>query len=138
MGNPISFTDPTGLCPWCIGAGIGAAVELGMQAYGNYQDGCDMLDMGNYNFGNVGIAAIGGALAPGLLNVGKTMAHGAKAVEVLHGQAANTANRAAKIAGRIANHESKMGTILGTQVAIQGAAMGAKALNGKSDCGCKK
>ncbi|UTY59405.1 RHS repeat-associated core domain-containing protein [Massilia sp. erpn] len=137
-GNPISSTDPTGLCPWCIGAGIGATVELGMQAYGNYQDGCDILDSKNYNFGNVGIAAIGGALAPGLLNVGKTMVYGAKAIEALHGQAANTANRAAKIAGRIANHESKMGTILGTQVAIQGGSMGAKVLNGKSNCKCKK
>lgn len=49
-GNPVNFTNPTGLCPWCIGAVIGAAVEIGTEAYGNYQDGCNMLDIGNYDF----------------------------------------------------------------------------------------
>lgn len=34
-GNPISLTDPTGECPWCVAAGIGALTDLAVQLYFN-------------------------------------------------------------------------------------------------------
>jgi RHS repeat-associated protein len=33
--SPIMFGDPTGRCPWCIGAGIGFLGDLGWQLYRN-------------------------------------------------------------------------------------------------------
>ena len=30
-GNPVSLTDPTGECPWCVAAGVGALTDLGVQ-----------------------------------------------------------------------------------------------------------
>lgn len=34
-GNPVSLTDPTGECPWCVAAGIGALTDLATQLYFN-------------------------------------------------------------------------------------------------------
>ncbi|BAM86903.1 hypothetical protein S58_08920 [Bradyrhizobium oligotrophicum S58] len=30
-GNPVGYTNPTGECPWCIGAAIGFSFDLAMQ-----------------------------------------------------------------------------------------------------------
>ena len=35
-GDPISFGDPFGLCPWCVGAAVGAALGGGGKAIYNY------------------------------------------------------------------------------------------------------
>lgn len=37
--NPISFSDPFGLCPWCIGAVLGAAVSGAVQIGANLAQG---------------------------------------------------------------------------------------------------
>nr|WP_316640722.1 RHS repeat-associated core domain-containing protein [uncultured Roseateles sp.] len=34
-GNPLSYIDPTGACPWCVAAGIGALTDLTIQLYFN-------------------------------------------------------------------------------------------------------
>jgi RHS repeat-associated protein len=34
-GDPVSLTDPTGECPWCVAAGIGALTDLAVQLYFN-------------------------------------------------------------------------------------------------------
>ncbi|MFG6448911.1 RHS repeat-associated core domain-containing protein [Roseateles sp. BYS180W] len=34
-GNPLSYTDPTGECPWCVAAGVGALTDLAVQLYFN-------------------------------------------------------------------------------------------------------
>ncbi len=33
--NPVNVTDPTGECPWCVAAGIGALTDLTVQLYSN-------------------------------------------------------------------------------------------------------
>ena len=45
-GNPVSFVDPTGEVG-IVGGLIGAGIEIGIQGYKNYQDGCDIFDMDN-------------------------------------------------------------------------------------------
>jgi RHS repeat-associated protein len=60
VGNsPLMATDPTGKCPWCIGAAIGAVVGGGLELGRQYLSGEDV------NLARVGIAALGGALAGG-------------------------------------------------------------------------
>ena len=34
-GNPLLYSDPTGECPWCVAAGIGALTDLAIQLYSN-------------------------------------------------------------------------------------------------------
>jgi RHS repeat-associated protein len=34
-GDPLSLADPTGQCPWCVAAGIGALTDLSIQLYMN-------------------------------------------------------------------------------------------------------
>jgi RHS repeat-associated protein len=34
-GNPLNYTDPTGECPWCVAAGVGALTDLAVQLYFN-------------------------------------------------------------------------------------------------------
>jgi RHS repeat-associated protein len=38
-GDPVNFGDPFGLCPWCVGAGIGAATGAGYTIVDNYLNG---------------------------------------------------------------------------------------------------
>lgn len=53
--DPVNTTDPTGLCPWCvsalIGAAVGAGVEFGSQVVGNAINGCGLFD--NLNPGEI-------------------------------------------------------------------------------------
>ncbi|MGN5762681.1 hypothetical protein ACNQP2_29335, partial [Pseudomonas aeruginosa] len=58
-------------------------------------------------------------VAPGLLSTGKTVVQSAKAIRTLSGQAANTANRAAKVAARKAAHADTIKKALATQAAWQ-------------------
>lgn len=40
IGNdPVNGTDPTGECPWCVGAGVGAGTDYALQVAGNLADG---------------------------------------------------------------------------------------------------
>jgi uncharacterized protein RhaS with RHS repeats len=141
-GNPVSYTDPTGeiiFVPLLAKAGIGAAIELGIQAYKNYSRGCDVLDLGNYDWWDVGVAAGIGAAAPGLLQVGKTVVNSGGALATLTKQAANTTNRAAKINGRIAAHKQAIGDAVISQGAFQaGKGVLSAANDYAAQCGCKK
>ncbi len=65
-GNPETKNDPTGHCPWCIGAIagaiVGAAVSYGAQVYNNYQNGSSNPWTSNIDWGAVGTGAVTGAL----------------------------------------------------------------------------
>jgi RHS repeat-associated protein len=121
-GNPVSYVDPTGEVG-LLGAGAGAGIELALQALKNYRNGCDVLDAGNYNWGQVGVAAAVGVVAPGWLAVGKTGASSGRAIANLSEQLgrAQTANRAAKIESRIVGHATSIADVLLPQLGFQGA-----------------
>lgn len=59
VNNPIYYKDPDGDCPWCF---VGAALDYGLQVYGNYKDGKTGYDawVGDVNFVSVGVSAIPG------------------------------------------------------------------------------
>ena len=42
--DPVNKTDPTGECPWCAGAAIGALVDIGIQVGTNLASGQDLDD----------------------------------------------------------------------------------------------
>ncbi|MEY4589460.1 MAG: hypothetical protein RL497_1536 [Pseudomonadota bacterium] len=82
LGNPLSFTDPTGECPWCApvfyGAVKGAALDIAIQlATNGFRISCVKWDV-------VAIAAVAGAVNPfsagrGLGNAWKGVKAGVKA-----------------------------------------------------------
>jgi len=69
--NPVNLTDPDGKCvPWCVGALIGAAVELGSQITTNMTNGASFTQaLGNVDVFDVGVAAGAGALSGGLSTI---------------------------------------------------------------------
>ena len=58
-GNPVNAVDPTGLCPWCIAAAVGAGVDVVGQLYRNDWDWrqVDLVE--------VGVAGLTAAVLPG-------------------------------------------------------------------------
>jgi RHS repeat-associated protein len=132
--DPLSATDPTGEFGF-VGAAIGAAVELGLQAAGNYVAGNDAFDINNYNWTDVGIAAAVGAVAPGWGSVAKTAKTSGQALKTLTAQLkrAQTANRATKLESRIGKHQSTIADAVGTQLGFQGAKAAAKWANHATD-----
>ena len=138
--NPLSNTDPLGLFG-VVGAGFGAGIELSIQAYKNYRDECDLFDLDNYDWWDVGVAAAVGAVAPGAISVGKTAWTSGNAAKNLSAQLtrARTPNRAAKLQGRLDAHTGAIVEAVATQGAWQGYQLVGKQLNGKSprDCTCK-
>jgi RHS repeat-associated protein len=64
--NPVRYNDPTGHCPWCIGAliggVIGAAITGATYAITNQGD--------SFNWGELGVALAGGAVAGALVGSG--------------------------------------------------------------------
>lgn len=66
--NPVTFNDPDGNCPWCIGAVIGAALEYGTQVTLNVAKGGFTTEAftSDVDFGKVAISAATGALTGGL------------------------------------------------------------------------
>ena len=102
-----------------------------------------MLDLGNYNWYDVGISAAVGAFGPGLLAVGKNTLNSGRAIANLSEQLgrAQTANRAGKIAGRIQAHTQSIADDLVLQGAFQGAKYVGKQIadtGGANDCTCRK
>lgn len=61
--NPTNEIDPTGNCPWCVGAVLGAIVgggmDLGGQIIGNLINGCGFFN--NISWGEVAQSAVEGA-----------------------------------------------------------------------------
>lgn len=140
-GSPVEMSDPTGEVG-IIGAIVGAGFEVGMQMATNYMKGCDIWDIDNYDLWDIAASAAVGAVAPGWLAVGKKSWTSGQAIRTLSGQlaGARTANRVAKIQGRINSHQGQIKEIVGTQLAWQGGKAVGKALNGSvdRDCECKK
>jgi hypothetical protein len=142
VGDPVSFVDPTGEFG-VAGAGIGAGIELGLQAFKNYRTGCDVLDFSNYNLYDVGISAAVGALGPGWFAVGKNTLNSSRAIATLSEQlgCARTANRTAKIAGRIQSYTQSITDDLVLQGAFQGAKYIGQQITdagGANNCTCQK
>ena len=94
MQDPVNLIDPSGLCPWCIAAGIGAAIsggiDLGTQLAQNGGN------FGAVNWGSVGTSALIGA---GLSALGPTGAllgrGGSRAAQFGYNQAPGLLNRGA-------------------------------------------
>lgn len=126
-----------------LGAGFGAGLELGTQAFKIYRNGCDVFDAGNYNWYDVGVSAAVGAIAPGWLAVGKTASTSGRAIANLMEQLgrAQTANRAAKIERRIAEHSMSIADVLLPQIGFQVVKELGKQVSGvggANDCTCEK
>ena len=84
VGNPVRYNDPSGHCPWCIGAAIGAAVgavvgaasAAAPQMIQNVRDGQPLT--ANIDPGEVGKAFVTGLVAGAV--VGGTLGWGASAL----------------------------------------------------------
>lgn len=62
VGNdPLNKTDPSGECPWCIGAGVGAALDYGIQVGSNLASGQSLGEAAT----NVDLVSIGTSAALG-------------------------------------------------------------------------
>jgi RHS repeat-associated protein len=68
--KPLEVTDPTGQFG-IVGAGIGAGLSLSLQAASNWWRGCDVLNSQNYDWWDVGVSAVAGALGPSALGAGR-------------------------------------------------------------------
>ena len=62
--NPIINADPNGDCPWCVGALVGAALDVGLQLTEIALD--DDKSLTNFSFTSVGVSAVAGATGVGI------------------------------------------------------------------------
>jgi hypothetical protein len=140
-GNPVSYVDPTGEYG-LPGAAAGAGFELAVQAYKNYKKGCDLLNWRNYDWGDVGISAGIGAVAPGWLAAGKSSGSIPAIVNLARQLGrAQTGARATKIAGRIEDHVRGIADVVVPQVGWQGIKEIGKEVTdagGANDCTCSR
>jgi hypothetical protein len=64
--NPIRYTDPTGHCPFCItaaiGAGFGFVSSYGTQVWSNYRSGMGWSSFRRVNWRTVGASTVAGAV----------------------------------------------------------------------------
>ncbi|HKV12861.1 MAG TPA: RHS repeat-associated core domain-containing protein [Thermoanaerobaculia bacterium] len=61
LGDPVSYTDPTGECPWCVAGAIGALVDFGVQmAFNDFNINCvdwtEVLVSGAASAAGIGLA----------------------------------------------------------------------------------
>ena len=62
--NPTTITDPSGACPWCIGALVGAVIGAAAGGIANYMSGdCGHNDCTAQIWTGIGVGALTGALA---------------------------------------------------------------------------
>lgn len=125
LGNPLGFIDPNGekgLIDTVIGTAIGAGLEIAVEAYKNYRNECDIFDMDNYDWADIAISGAVGAVAPGMLKVGKTIANSGGAISALSQQLKNarTASRIVKIESRISDHQTEIAGMVLTQAGFAG------------------
>ena len=89
-GNPVNYTDPTGECPWCIGAAIGGAA--GGLIGGGWSVASDLWNGRPVDWGAAGRGAVSGAIGGAV--AGATFGLAAPAAGGLAMQAVNAgANR---------------------------------------------
>ncbi|MES2321162.1 MAG: RHS repeat-associated core domain-containing protein [Pseudomonadota bacterium] len=137
-GDPVSSVDPTGEVG-LPGLLIGLGFEAGMQAYNNYKNGCDMLALENYNFKLIAVSGAIGAVAPGMLAVGKTALRSGSAIRTLSSQVGRTATRQAKLESRISAHKEAIADVVIPQAAFQGLKAAYGEVFGDDDkCKCKE
>ncbi|MFY1665681.1 hypothetical protein [Pseudomonas sp. Pseu.R1] len=127
---------------------LGAAIEVGMQVgtqvlgqvKDNWDNGRELTDIKwrcvHINGIQVAASAAVSTVAPGALSSAKTMWKSSKALRALSGQAANTANRTAKLAARTAAHKQVIGDAIKAQTKWQIVKKIGKCLtkNEKQDC----
>lgn len=126
-----------------LGGAIDAGMQVGKQVVGqmkdNWDNDRDLLDIKyrciDIDWGEVGVSAAVSTVAPGLGASAKTVWKSGKAIKTLSGQAANTANRAAKLAARKAAHAKTIKDTVATQAGWQSAKAVGKCLfrEGKED-----
>jgi RHS repeat-associated protein len=142
LNSPTVGYDPTGLIiplivlgaiagKALLGAALGGGIEIGMQGgkqvlgqvKDNWDNGKPLTDVKwkcvDIDWGQVGVSAAIGTVAPGMFGAGKTILSSGGALKTLSGQAANTANRAAKIAARKKAHTDTIKSTVATQAAWQ-------------------
>jgi len=67
--NPTNLNDPSGKCPWCIGAVVGALTEYGVQVVGNLVEGKNLKEaFTDVDKKEIGLAAVAGATGVGIAN----------------------------------------------------------------------
>lgn len=128
-GNPISLTDPTGECPWCVAAVEGAAVDVAIQL---------MMNGGKpecIKWESVALTALVSAINP--FSVTSSLAKAAKAQKQL--QRARTLNPASRAAKRVEQRSDKtraaaQGELI-KLITVEGATEGASNLL-PDKCGC--
>jgi len=93
--SPVLLTDPNGDCPWCIGAIVGAVVDIAIQTVEISLDDNKTID--DFSLASVGVSALAGAtgvgLATKLKNVGTV---GKLAIGVASDAAASAGTQLAK------------------------------------------
>jgi len=62
LGNPITYSDPTGNCPWCLGAAIGGAIGGASAAVSAYNAGGSFWQVTGATIGGAATGAVAGAL----------------------------------------------------------------------------
>lgn len=60
LNNPVYVTDPSGHCPWCVGALLGGGIDLAVQLVTNGGD------IQKVNWAQVGVSAVAGAIGVGV------------------------------------------------------------------------
>ncbi len=93
--NPVNLTDPDGNCPWCLGAIIGAAVDVAVQVVEISLD--DSKTAKDFSFTSVVISAAAGVVGVGLAAKLKKASTLAKiAIEATSDAAASAGTQLAK------------------------------------------
>ncbi|MFY8093122.1 MAG: RHS repeat-associated core domain-containing protein [Niveispirillum sp.] len=146
--SPLMYTDPSGLCPWCIGAALGATFELASQlskaenralygaAFNNLRAGNlgAAFDATKANLGKIAVAAAVGATGASAVQAFSKAALSSSAAlgsEMAIGAAAGAVQNAAnagidgKSAGDIAQ-SAAIGATVGAVGAATGAFIGSK------------
>ncbi|MFN7148150.1 MAG: RHS repeat-associated core domain-containing protein [Microthrixaceae bacterium] len=80
--NPTNLTDPTGLCPLCLGVVAGAlasaALDTALQVNDNWARGCSAFD--NFDVGSVATSAAIGGIMGGTAHLARSWAIGTRAL----------------------------------------------------------
>lgn len=126
----MSYVDPTGKFG-VLGFVVGAAVEIGFQAYSNYQQGNSLTNVANYNWTDVAISGTFSALAPGIFNVAKTSNNSLRVISKLVNRLSRPVGLkyATSLRTRVVNEGIKTGEIIGKQLLFQAGKSGTKKLN---------